>query len=99
MKILTRWSDIFIREDLTNSVKDSQSVDSFVTNALDERLSMAKCVAAIGGSGSLSTGSVGSAANYGCGLSYLRIASPQFNVSKEHAHMIMLMSCDVNCYD
>ncbi|KHJ99941.1 hypothetical protein OESDEN_00004, partial [Oesophagostomum dentatum] len=99
MRILTRWSDVFIREDLTNSVKDSQSVDSFVTNALDERLSMAKCVAAMGGGGSLTGGSVGSACNFGSALSCLRIASPQFSVSREHAHMILLMSCDVNCYE
>ncbi|KAL6722993.1 hypothetical protein Aduo_018050 [Ancylostoma duodenale] len=99
MRILTRWSDVFIREDLTNNIKDSQSVDSFVTNALDERLSMARCVAAVGGGGSLTSGSVGSGYNFGSGLSCLRIASPQFNVAKEHAHMIMLMSCDVNCYE
>ncbi|VDP20544.1 unnamed protein product [Heligmosomoides polygyrus] len=68
MRTLTRWSDVFIREDLTNTVKDCQSVDGFVTNALDERISMAKS------------------------LSCLRIASPQFSVSREHAHMIMLMS-------
>ncbi|ETN85375.1 C2 domain protein [Necator americanus] len=99
MKVLTRWSDVFIREDLTNTIKDSQSVDTFVTNALEERLCMARSVAAIGGDGSLSGGSVGSACNIASALSGLRIASPQFSVSKEHAHMIMLMSCDVNCYE
>ncbi|WKY15913.1 hypothetical protein Q1695_000971 [Nippostrongylus brasiliensis] len=98
-KILTRWSDVFIREDLTNTIKDSQSVDGFVTNALDERISMAKCMVSVGGGGSHSGGSMGNGCRFGSALSCLRIASPQFSVSKEHAHMIMLMSCDVNYYD
>lgn len=88
---------IFFREDLTNTVKDCQSVDGFVTNALDERISMAKCVATVGGGGSLGSGNVASGCSLGSALSCLRIASPQFSVSREHAHMIMLMSCDVNC--
>ncbi|KAK6033678.1 hypothetical protein OSTOST_00101 [Ostertagia ostertagi] len=99
MRILTRWSDVFIREDLTNTIKDPQSVDGFLTNALDERISMARCVATVGGAGSPTSGSVSSGYNSGPALSCLRIASPQFSVSREHAHMIILMSCDVNCYE
>ncbi|KAJ1368190.1 hypothetical protein KIN20_029270 [Parelaphostrongylus tenuis] len=97
VRILTRWSDVFIREDLTNTVKDSQSVDGFVTNALDERISMARCVAAMGSGGNLAQEN-SSGRGYGSALSSFRIATPQFSVSKEHAHMIILMSCDVNYY-
>ncbi|KAE9413530.1 hypothetical protein Angca_009289, partial [Angiostrongylus cantonensis] len=89
-RILTRWSDVFIREDLTNTVKDSQSVDSFVTNVLDERISMARCVAAMGNLAQENT----NGRSFGSALSNFRIATPQFSVSKEHAHMIVLMSCD-----
>ncbi|KJH43699.1 hypothetical protein DICVIV_10278 [Dictyocaulus viviparus] len=95
VQILTRWSDVFIREDLTNSVKDSESVDSFVTAFLNERLSVAQSVAAIGDCGNFTSETVRSC-NFGSTLSSFQIATPQFSVSKEHAHMIMLMSCDVN---
>ncbi|VDM54798.1 unnamed protein product [Angiostrongylus costaricensis] len=94
-RILTRWSDVFIREDLTNTVKDSQSVDSFVTNVLDERISMARCVAAMGSLAQENS----NGRSFGSALSNFRIATPQFSVSKEHAHMIVLMSCDVNSYE
>ncbi|PAV88382.1 hypothetical protein WR25_05976 [Diploscapter pachys] len=80
--VLTRFSDVFVREDLSNSVKDSTSVDGFVTAVLEERIQSAKSLLTLAGSNAA--------------ISSVRIGCPQFNVSKEHAHIILLFSFDLN---
>ncbi|CAI5455566.1 unnamed protein product [Caenorhabditis angaria] len=76
-----RFSDVFVREDLSTAVKDSTTVDGFVTNALEERIASIKCFMGLGGSN--------------CQVSNMRLTCPQFNVSKEHAHIIMIVSTDL----
>lgn len=76
-----RFSDVYVREDLSTAVKDSTSVDGFVTNALEERMSSIRLFASLGGPNAC--------------ISDVRLQCPQFTVSKEHAHMIILVSFDI----
>ncbi|CAI2356691.1 unnamed protein product [Caenorhabditis sp. 36 PRJEB53466] len=77
---IARFSDVFVREDLTTAVRDSTTVDGFVTNALEERITTIKTVLSLGGSNAV--------------VANMKISCPQFNVSKEHAHIILLVSVD-----
>ncbi|CAD6185165.1 unnamed protein product [Caenorhabditis auriculariae] len=45
---ISRFSDVYVREDLTTAVKDSTSVDGFVTNALEERVASVKAFSSLG---------------------------------------------------
>uniref|UniRef100_A0A1I7TCR0 C2 domain-containing protein n=1 Tax=Caenorhabditis tropicalis TaxID=1561998 RepID=A0A1I7TCR0_9PELO len=77
---VARFSDVFVREDLTTAVRDSTTVDGFVTNVLEERITTIKSLLSLGGSNAV--------------VANMRISCPQFNVSKEHAHIILLVSVD-----
>ncbi|CAP23242.1 Protein CBG02083 [Caenorhabditis briggsae] len=77
---VARFSDVFVREDLTTAVRDSTTVDGFVTNALEERITTIKSILSLGGSNAV--------------VANMKISCPQFNVSKEHAHIILLVSVD-----
>eukprot|EP00081_Caenorhabditis_elegans_P025342 NP_508464.2 Uncharacterized protein CELE_F52H2.7 [Caenorhabditis elegans] len=77
---VARFSDVFVREDLTTAVRDSTTVDGFVTSALEERITTIKSILSLGGSNAV--------------VANMRISCPQFNVSKEHAHIILLVSVD-----
>ncbi|UMM39956.1 hypothetical protein L5515_016780 [Caenorhabditis briggsae] len=77
---VARFSDVFVREDLTTAVRDSTTVDGFVTNALEERITTIKSILSLGGSNVV--------------VANMKISCPQFNVSKEHAHIILLVSVD-----
>ncbi|CAB3400496.1 unnamed protein product [Caenorhabditis bovis] len=78
---VARFSDVYVREDLTTAVKDSTSVDGFVTNALEERITSIKSVMSLCGANSV--------------VANMRLQCPQFNVLKEHAHIIILVSFDL----
>ncbi|KAF1747423.1 hypothetical protein GCK72_023885 [Caenorhabditis remanei] len=77
---IARFCDVFVREDLTTAVRDSTTVDGFVTNALEERITTIKSILSLGGSNAV--------------VANMKISCPQFNVSKEHAHIILLVSVD-----
>ncbi|EGT29880.1 hypothetical protein CAEBREN_12216 [Caenorhabditis brenneri] len=77
---VARFSDVFVREDLSTAVRDSSTVDGFVTNVLEERIATIKSILSLGGSNAV--------------VANMRISCPQFNVSKEHAHIILLVSVD-----
>uniref|UniRef100_A0A8R1DFX8 C2 domain-containing protein n=1 Tax=Caenorhabditis japonica TaxID=281687 RepID=A0A8R1DFX8_CAEJA len=80
MMPVARFSDVYVREDLTTAVRDSTTVDGFVTNALEERIATIKTISSLGGSNAV--------------VANMKISCPQFNVSKEHAHIILLVSVD-----